>query len=143
MSGGPGSTGQRTANRVDAISIRQPWAWFALCEKPWAKDVENRTWPMPTDKVGKWVRIHAGKAMSKTEYEEACKFAEHAGALMLPWMDSLKRGGIVGMVKFRRSARVSESPWFTGPWGWPIEEAYPLPFQPCRGELGFFKPVIL
>lgn len=27
-----------------------------------------------------------------------------------------------------------------GPWGFVLDEVKPLPFQPCKGALGFFTP---
>jgi hypothetical protein len=35
--------------------------------------------------------------------------------------------------------RRSESPWFTGPFGFVLEDAYELPFEPCAGQQGFFE----
>jgi len=34
--------------------------------------------------------------------------------------------------------RQSGSPWFFGPLGFVLKNARPLPFMPCRGQLGFF-----
>lgn len=31
------------------------------------------------------------------------------------------------------------SEWFTGPYGFVLDNAKPLPFTPCRGALGFFR----
>lgn len=126
-----------------ALSIRQPWPWFILCGFAWAKDVENRDWPLPRDYLGHNCLIHAGKAMTQREFDEACQFAAEAGATMFPKFDELKRGGIVGMVKFTKCVRLSSSPWFSGKFGFVISEPYPLPFRRCQGQLGFFKPVFL
>lgn len=31
------------------------------------------------------------------------------------------------------------SPWFSGPFGFVLRYAKPLPFHPCPGRLGFFE----
>lgn len=35
-----------------AISVRQPWAWAVFAA---GKDVENRSWPVPAQIIGKRV----------------------------------------------------------------------------------------
>lgn len=126
-----------------AISIRQPWAFFILCGMPWAKDVENRTWPAPRELSGKWIRIHAAKKMTDSDCKAAFEFALKAGATKLPEFEELKFGGVVGMARLVKSVRLYVSPWFVGPWGHVLQDAYPLPFQPCVGQTGYFEPVIL
>jgi hypothetical protein len=36
----------------------------------------------------------------------------------------------------------SASKWFFGKFGFVIKDAKPLPFSPCKGQLGFFTPEI-
>lgn len=127
---------------MKALSIRQPWPWFILCGHPWAKDVENRDWKSRCNFKGNLL-IHASKGMTKTEFEEACAFAQTAGATMFPRFDELKRGGIVGMVEVTGHVRTSQSPWFVGPTALTFKHPYPLPFHPCLGQLGIFDPLIL
>lgn len=128
---------------VKALSIRQPWAYFILCDKPWAKDIENRNWPAPKEMLGKWFQIHAAKECTKSEFEAGCDTARKAGARMLPNYEDLKRGGIVGVVRLVKCVRLSASPWFVGKFGWVLSDPYPIPFVPCLGQLGFFEPPAL
>lgn len=128
---------------MKAISIRQPWAWFILCGFPWAKDVENREWPAPRELLGRWIQIHAAKAMSDREFDDACKFALEAGARIFPQKENLRRGGIVGIVRLIKCVRLSTSPWFIGKYGFVLADPYPLKFEPCIGDRGFFTPQIL
>lgn len=128
---------------MKALSIHQPWCWFILCGFPFWKNIENRDWYPPKEMIGANFQIHASKAMTASEFKEACAFGAEAGATMFPDPDRLKRGGIVGIVKLARVVRVSSSPWFTGKYGWVLEEPYPLPFMPCPGERGFFEPQVL
>lgn len=122
-----------------ALSIRQPWAWLIVNG---FKDVENRTWP--TNFRGP-VLIHAGKTMTKAEYEACVLFIapiERVGNWRLPAFDVLKAqcGGIVGQARITGCVTESNSPWFVGEYGFTLCEALPLEFEPCKGALGFFKP---
>jgi len=128
-----------------ALSIRQPWAWFILEGAPW-KDYENRDWTDEYAKaqltrcpVGSNFLIHASAGMTVREFDEACAFAVSCGVRVTPRFDALRRGGIVGMVKFEGMVRSSSSPWFCGPLALKLSNAYPLPFRPLKGMLGFFN----
>jgi hypothetical protein len=130
---------------VKALSIRQPWCWFILADFPWQKCYENRNWDesylraqLSLCPVGSDFLIHASKGMTQAEFDEACAFAVRAGANLTPRFDDLKRGGIVGIVRLDGVVKEVESPWFTGPIALRLKAAYPLPFVPCNGALGFF-----
>ena len=47
-------------------------------------------------------------------------------------------GGIVGAVTIVDCVTESDSPWFTGPYGWCLADPTPLPFIPYKGTLRFF-----
>lgn len=122
---------------LPALSIRQPWAWLILHA---GKDIENRTWR--TSFRGR-VLIHAAKNMTRTEYEECEDFLASrclCGRLSLPAFDALQRGGIVGVADITGCWVKHQSSWFTGPYGFSLAKAEPLPLVPCRGALGFFRP---
>ena len=121
------------------LSVRQPWASFFFVNHPLAKDVENRQWW--TRERG-WIQIHAAKNMTKREYEEARDFAWSVGMTAVPRMEDLHLGGIIGSVRLVDCVKRSRSKWFTGPFGFVFTDAYPIPFVPCKGQLGFFEPVI-
>lgn len=130
-----------------ALSIRQPWPWFILCGQDWAKDYENRDWPdryardqLQRCPVGSYFYIHASSGMTGREFDEACAFAAQAGATLFPRFDDLKRGGLVGHAKLEALVTGSKSKWFTGPKALKLAEVYPIPFMPCKGALGFFRP---
>jgi hypothetical protein len=124
-----------------ALSTRQPWASLIILA---GKDIENRNWP--TYKRGPLL-IHAAKTMTKREYNEAIDFAVSidrsrtmgllaSGVLAF---DNLPRGGIIGSVNLVDCVRRSTSPWFVGPNGFVLRDQKPLPFVPCKGQLGFFE----
>ncbi len=119
-----------------ALSIRQPWAWLIV---QGYKDVENRTWA--TGNRGPFL-IHAAKGMTLEEYNHARWIATRNG-VTIPAARDLERGGIVGAAEITGlvfSEAAAGSPWFFGPVGFQVANARPLPFMPCKGALGFFKP---
>ena len=121
---------------LTALSIRQPWAWLILHA---GKDIENRNWR--TSFRGR-VLIHASKGMTHMEYEEAATFiwANMNRTITLPSFNELERGGIVGAVDITGCWIKHQSPWFVGFYGFSLANPEPLPFEPCRGALGFFRP---
>jgi hypothetical protein len=124
------------------LSVKQPWAWLIV--EGW-KPVENRKWfgdylkaQLAISKPPCWLLIHAGKGMTKAEYNEAVAFAGQCGVHCIPTPDRLRRGGVVGLVRFTGTTRFDESPFFTGPMALKFAAPYPMPFALCDGRLGFF-----
>ncbi len=124
-----------------ALSIRQPFAWAILHA---GMDVENRDWP--TQHRGR-VLIHATATVRQEDFQvfqRACRHPDHwlcrAIALGggLPKKEDLPRGGIIGEVEIVDCVTEHASPWFTGPYGFVLGHARPLPFTPCPGALRFF-----
>ncbi len=110
------------------ISIQQPWAWLIVHG---FKDVENRTWA--TNYRGKLL-IHASQRFDKAGYEWVIKNFD----IQIPSPSIFERGGIVGEVKLVDCVKAHESQWFSGPDGFVLSEAHPLPFKQMRGRLGIF-----
>lgn len=102
-----------------ALSIRQPWCHHILHD---GKDVENRSWPT---KGRGWFLIHAGKAWDGSIPDSQKHF---------------HRGGIVGAARIVDCVQSMDSKWFFGPNGFVLEDAFEIPFIPCKGALSFFKP---
>ena len=105
---------------------------------------ENAEWP--TLFRGN-VLIHAGKTMTRADYQACCLFCSSLPDLTLPedfffpTYDHLKTqcGGIVGRMRISDCVTASDSPWFCGPYGFVIEAATSEPFQRYKGALGFFE----
>lgn len=117
-----------------ALSIRQPWAWLILNA---GKDIENRTWR--TRFRGR-VLIHAGKGMTRAEYEDAYDTVMVVNPqILMPTFRALERGGIVGSVEIVDCVEESSSPWFEGPFGFVLRDPRSMPFEPCKGRLGIFE----
>jgi hypothetical protein len=147
------------------LSIQQPWAWLivrpdvtdpverAALTVAHLKDVENRDWPT---KVRGVVGIHAGKTFDREGYEWIRANFPHIplpdpdpsprrgwSAPPGPWKLNFSRGGIIGRANLVDCVTDYDSPWFFGEYGFVLRSAEPLPFIPCRGMLGFFKPEII
>jgi len=123
-----------------ALSIRQPWCWAILFA---GKNVENSNWPT---RVRGRVLIHASRGMTFREWEDGfdtARRASHLGrqeiGLRFPQHKHLERAGIVGEVEIVDCVEESDSPWFSGRYGFVLRNAKPLPFRPIKGRLGFFE----
>jgi hypothetical protein len=112
-----------------ALSIRQPWAYLIIHG---GKDIENRTWRRSFTGP---VLVHASK---KIEIEAYNRLADEG--IALPPIEDLQTGGIIGKVKITGCVSESDSPWFSGPFGFTLADPEPLPFRACRGQLFFFQP---
>lgn len=123
---------------MKTLSVRQPWAWLIV---QGFKPVENRTWE--TLYRGP-VAIHASQAMTRADYDDCVEFLRGTPGLRhivdaLPAPEDLQRGGIVGKAHLVGCTRVHESPFFVGPFGHMLQYAVPVPFQACKGALGYFR----
>jgi hypothetical protein len=119
-----------------ALSIQQPWAWLIVNG---LKDIENRSWPT---RFRGPVLIHAGKKVDTYAAEDVeeghhpVTGSPHLWATPLTW----ERGGIVGVAEIVDCVTAHSSEWFVGEHGFILRNARPLPFRPCSGKLGFFRP---
>lgn len=122
-----------------ALSIRQPWAWLIVNGH---KDVENRDWS--TNLRGEFL-VHAGKELDRAAHDAIVRGIHPVTGrpsklnLIYPAMQA-DLGGIVGIAEIHGCVTQHASEWFVGRFGFLIRNARPLPFQPCRGRLGFFEP---
>lgn len=121
---------------MKALSIKQPWAKLIALG---FKDIENRKWK--TSYRGK-ILIHAGK---KDDDMEATNFIYKNDLITDKLMNDMgvsqswEKGGIVGEVEIIDCVTESSSPWFTGPYGFVLKNARPLPFRPMAGKLNLFN----
>lgn len=128
---------------MKTLSIKQPWAWLIVNGY---KPVENRSWA--TNFRGE-VLIHAGKTFDWTALEFLHEsfpdlldkvVKEFQISSLKPWhVCPNKIGGIVGKAEIVGCVTEYDSPWFFGPYGFVLKNPQPLPFVPCRGQLGFFE----
>ena len=131
---------------MKALSIRQPWSYLILTGQ---KDIENRLWP--TKFRGEFL-IHAPKIIDR----DAWKFIQGDMGLLLPPLNRMNKmeslstekpdyhspwhtGGIVGIAEIVDCVTQSDSPWFSGPYGFVIQNPRCIPFIPLAGNLRFFE----
>ncbi|WP_427452213.1 ASCH domain-containing protein [Litorimonas sp. WD9-15] len=115
---------------MKALSINQPFGWAIL---QGGKDVENRSWS--TSFRGEFL-IHVGLRVQTETFDFVCC---ESGVETLP-QAAFKTGGIIGKATLVDVVTASDSPWFVGPFGFVLADVTALPFQPCKGALGFFTP---
>lgn len=123
---------------LPALSIRQPWATSILN----GKDVENRAWA--TRFRGRFL-IHASKTLDPETIEAWRLFVSDLPEGAIAWakvqkIGQLPLGGIIGVAELVDCVQAHSSPWFTGEYGFVLRNVAAVPFIPCRGMPGFFKP---
>ncbi len=140
----PRASGETEPLPMVALSVRQPWAWALSVG---FKNIENRDWRRTNRdlRFRGTTMIHAGL---REEVDAIPVMLEMIAAQGGDRDDALARyrrerrmGGIVGVMDVVAVVQDHPSVWFTGPYGLVIRNARPVDFQPCRGALGFFRPV--
>lgn len=116
--------------QLAVLTVRQPWAWAIAAGY---KTIENRSWPPPNDLIGQLLVIHAGKALDKPGVEE-CRQLVPAGACP----DTFDSGAIIAVARLTHVITESADPWFSGPFGWVLTDATPIPPVECLGKLGIW-----
>ncbi len=113
-----------------ALSIRQPWAWLIVNGY---KNIENRTWS--TGFRGTFL-VHASK---KIDDAGLAWVRLNCPSIVLPL--AFETGGIVGSAEIVGVVNTQRAGgfWFTGPYGFILRNAHPLPFVPMLGSTGFFQ----
>ncbi len=132
---------------MKALSIKPEWAWLICCGMPFRssnnqikivkKDIENRS--CKTSYRGR-VYIHASKRNDKNSQEWLMKLGLPIFVVLMLYSDKIPRGEIIGEVDIIDCVTESKSPWFTGPYGWVLNNSilYDKPI-PYKGRLGFFE----
>lgn len=120
-----------------ALSVRQPWAWAIVNG---FKDVENRS-TVALTKGGfepRPIAIHAAIGMTRGEYEDGAEFMARLG-VACPHPSDLPRGAMVGGATVTAIVATSASPWFFGPRGLVLQDAFAVDPIPKIGRLGYFR----
>ena len=117
--------------KLRGLTLWQPMAWAV---KAGHKDIENRTWP-PRGGVTH-LAIHAG---AKYHKPHADQIREILG-LDVPTRSEAIQGAIIAVAKVVGCVEESTSRWFSGPFGWVLDEVQPLKRVIRRGGmLGLWK----
>ena len=119
---------------MNILTVRQPWAYAIFHLN---KDIENR--PRRTH-VRERIAIHTSATMTAREYADAREFIQARGLGTLPAEPYLFCGVIIGTVEIVDCVERSESPWFTGKYGYVLRNArrFGVPI-PAKGRLGFWQ----
>lgn len=120
---------------MKALSIKQPWAWLIVNGY---KPLDNRSWHSNYTGI---LLIHASLSFDSKGYKWVTDNAERLGIQpnKLPAKKDFPKGSMVGFAFMRGCCKNSDSPWFTGPYGFELDGAKPLrePY-PAKGTLGIF-----
>ncbi len=125
-----------TSEPLRALSVRPNWAY---CMLHLGKRIENRKWT--TQHRGPLL-IHAGKGLTRAEYEEVCGFCEEDG-VRVPDKSEFLQGGLVAFCHVKDVIEAgdpgSDDIWFGGRYGFVLDRFKAIPFVPLKGQLGLFK----
>jgi hypothetical protein len=120
-------------NNYSCLSVRQPWAWLII---QGYKNIENRS---QRCHIQKTIALHASTTNTRNEYAAALALIADRGLdITLPPIEDLVTGAIVGLVDIVDCVTQSDSPWFTGEYGWVLANPRSGIPVPQRGQQGFF-----
>jgi len=113
------------------LTLWQPMAW-AISDLD--KRIENRPWKPWS--VAKRIAIHAGKTYNQ---DHAIQIARHF-KVVVPSVKRIPLGAIVAVADIVGCVTESDDPWFSGPYGWQLENVVKLP-EPiaCGGAQGLWR----
>lgn len=136
----PGDQAERSQHfPIRALSIQQPWVWAIFHA---GKDLENRNWrpSNPGLKFRGPLLVHA----SKTYDKGGDAFLQSQGFDLAPAHEAFEtyRGGLAGIVDVTGLLTASESSWYMGFYAFRLDHREELPYIPCRGQQGFFRPLL-
>lgn len=117
---------------MKALSIFQPWAWAIFNA---GRNVENRNCLTPHRGP---LLIYASKTRFKDDWQNAVEWmCEYVPGLLedilIPDMENLDLGGIIGRVELVDCIRNSNSPWaMEGQIHWILKNPEPWSFSPSK-----------
>ncbi|MDR6219039.1 hypothetical protein [Deinococcus soli (ex Cha et al. 2016)] len=152
-------TSFRTAPLL-ALTLLHPWP-FAITRL--GKNIENRSWAPPPWLIGRLIAIHGGAVPGGMKLEETIASAQwiatelmrsgRAKPYLTPaqwtWLRAQQRTltvgdmitpGIVAIARVTGCVTSSDNPWFSGPFGWTLEDVTPIDAVPCRGKQKLWIP---
>lgn len=116
---------------IRGLTLYQPMAW-AISD--FTKRIENRSWK-PWAGVTH-LAIHAGMKFHQDHVDQILEVFGRE----VPPKDELPYGRIVAVARLAGYVEASDDPWFSGPYGWLLEDVRKLvePIR-CKGSLGLWK----
>lgn len=119
-----------SGNVIRGLTLWQPMAWaIAAGHKP----IENRSWrPRGVTHLA----IHAGSKYHRPHADQMLEFL----GIEPPARSELDRMAIIAVARLNGFVESSDSPWFSGPFGWCLEEVRALADPiPRKGMLGLWS----
>lgn len=120
--------------QIRGLTLWQPMAWaVAAGHKP----IENRPWRPYRDVTH--VAIHAGQRWHRIHEMQIRRLL----GIDVP-KQAHRHGCIIAVARIAGVVTKSDSPWFSGPYGWVLDEVVALDDPvPCKGSLGLWRlPII-
>lgn len=121
------------------LTIRQPWAW-TIFDPRTRKDIENRDVIRSLLAAQETtIGIHTSQKVSYRYYEDSCEQILDICGVIVPPLETLTQGAIIGVVDTGKWVSRSPSRWFVGTYGLVIKDctlfAKPVP---AMGQLGLW-----
>ncbi len=117
--------------KIRALTLHQPHAYCVVHRN---KRIENRDWAPPDWLIGEYLAIHAGKTVDveaierlETDPDSPCINTT------MPDKDSYVTGAVVAVAKLVGVVTESDDPYFSGPYGWVLDDVVAIEPVPCRG----------
>lgn len=125
------SSTPRQRRPIRGFTLHRPWSW---CVAHAGKRLENRGWRPPQWLVGGYLAIHGGRT-----YDRAAAAAIADELDLVPPPPEFCAEGIVAVARLAGCVTSSSSPWFSGPYGWQLEDVVVLaaPIE-CPGQQGLW-----
>ena len=115
-----------------ALTLWRPWPHAILYGD---KRVENRPWKPWRSVIDTTIAIHAGL----TYDEQAARMMRELGLYDPPLEKWCPKGAIVGTCRITGVVEELDSPWFSGPFGWLLDDVVALDTPvPCKGKQGLW-----
>ena len=117
-----------------ALTIRQPWV---NCIIHGDKRIENRSWSPPKAVVGGFLALHAGRVLD--DAPATTHFVYDVRQMPLWTEEELVRSAILGVARLVGVVESSPDPWFSGLYGWVLDEVVAIEPVPCSGKQGVWE----
>lgn len=110
---------ERKQSELRALTLWRPWPHAILYG---GKRLENRPWKPWERIIGHFIALHAGM-----KYDTDAAVAMRELELYDPPADKwCPKGVIVGVARVTGYVEESDSPWFSGPFGWTLDDVVPF-----------------
>lgn len=114
--------------RLPCVTLHRPWG-YAVTDL--GKPVENRNWPCFLA-VGQLIAIHNGQKWDKEALEWIHRLDSRFDLLRPE--SSYPAQHVIAIARFAGNVTESESPWFSGPIGWQLEDVVKIEPIACPGS---------